>query len=169
LENLRERFDQARTKVDNGKIFVTKGDRLYSKYNNVMMTIIEDQFDGTHDLQKGMCSEKVYQDIFQKNFDRFNMSVLGVPAEKFPKHGCWENLTSALKSWGVPPEDIPSPLNIFQHMNIDTKTGRMEFTTKVPPPGTHFDLRAEMNCLAAVSACPWFGKGKPLEISIYVP
>jgi len=129
LENLRERFDQARTKVANGKIFLTQGDSLYSKSNNVMMTIVEDGFvGGTHDLQKGMCSERVYQDIFRRNFDKFNMSVLGVPFEKFPKHGCWENLSSALKPWRIPPEDIPSPFNIFQHMNIDGKTGRMEFT-----------------------------------------
>jgi uncharacterized protein len=169
LENLRERFDQARTKVANGKIFLTKGDSLYSKFNDVMLTITEDQFDGTHDLQKGMCSERVYQDIFRRNYDKFNMSVLGVPFEKFPKHGCWENLSSSLKSWGILPEDIPSPFNIFQHMKIDGKTGRMEFTDKVPPPGTYVDLEAKMNCLVAVSACPWFGKGKPLEISIYVP
>ena len=33
LHNLRERFDQARTKVLTGKIFLSEGDTLFSKLN----------------------------------------------------------------------------------------------------------------------------------------
>ena len=44
LDNLRERFDQARTKVMQGKIFISKGDQLLSKSNNVMLTIVEDTY-----------------------------------------------------------------------------------------------------------------------------
>ena len=56
-DDLAERFDQARTKVYNMKIFVTEGDKLFSKLNNHMMTMTVDQFagTGTHDLQFGMC------------------------------------------------------------------------------------------------------------------
>src|SRR5919197_6004165 len=55
--NLRERFDQARTKVYNMKIFISTGDKLVSKSIQHLMTIVEDTYkDGTHDLQKGMCS-----------------------------------------------------------------------------------------------------------------
>ena len=62
LNNVRERFDQARTKVDQGKIYVSTGDVLISKFNNVMMTIVEDGYqEGTHDLQKGMCSTSFYE------------------------------------------------------------------------------------------------------------
>lgn len=55
LDNLRERFDQARTKVLQGKIFISNGDQLISKFGNPMLTIIEDGYkeQGTHDLQKG--------------------------------------------------------------------------------------------------------------------
>ncbi|HMF48495.1 MAG TPA: DUF1989 domain-containing protein, partial [Candidatus Saccharimonadales bacterium] len=48
LHNVKERFDQARTKVNQGKIFVTTGDVLISKYNNVMQTIVKDTYRGTH-------------------------------------------------------------------------------------------------------------------------
>ena len=48
LRNVKERFDQARTKVDQGKIFVTTGDVLISKFNNVMQTIVKDTYRGTH-------------------------------------------------------------------------------------------------------------------------
>src|ERR1051325_7974109 len=54
-DNLRERFDQARTKANQRKVFLTAGDSLVSKLNNTMMTIIEDTFkEGHHDLQEGI-------------------------------------------------------------------------------------------------------------------
>ncbi|MFQ5540013.1 MAG: DUF1989 domain-containing protein, partial [Candidatus Binatia bacterium] len=54
-QNLRERFDQARTKVYNMKIFISSGDKLMSRANQHLMTIVEDTYrGGTHDLQKGM-------------------------------------------------------------------------------------------------------------------
>ncbi len=44
LNDLRERFDQARTKTNQAKIFISIGDQLISKLNNPMLTIIEDTF-----------------------------------------------------------------------------------------------------------------------------
>lgn len=169
LNNFRERFDQARTKVDQGKIYVGKGDSLISKFNNVMMTIVEDTYKGTHDLQKGMCSSSFYEKWGDKIFDIYGATwkKLGRKREASPDHGCWENLTSALKPWQIPPEDIPSPLNIFQTMVINAKTGTMRYSTKRPKPGTHIDLRAEMDCLVGISACPEGGRGKDLRVIIY--
>src|SRR5262249_60630198 len=48
-DNLQERFDQARTKANQGKIYLSMGDQLLSKVNNPMMTIVEDTFKGHHD------------------------------------------------------------------------------------------------------------------------
>jgi len=67
LHNVKERFDQARTKVDQGKIYVTTGDLLISKYNNVMMTIVKDTYRGTHDMEKGMCSTSFYKNGARKS------------------------------------------------------------------------------------------------------
>src|SRR3989338_2263610 len=59
LHDLRERFDQARTKTNQAKVFISEGDRSVSKLNNTMLTIVKDTFkEGRHDLQKGMCSRK---------------------------------------------------------------------------------------------------------------
>ena len=61
-DNLKERFDQARTKVYNGKLFLTTGDKLMGRNNQHMMTIVENaNRNGTHDLQKGMCSGYRFQ------------------------------------------------------------------------------------------------------------
>lgn len=173
LDNLRERFDQARTKVNQGKIYISKGDVLYSKSNHVMMTIIDDTYKGTHDLQYGMCSKSTY-DVWWKLRDtehwRNYFNKLGVQRrEDLPDHGCWENLTDALTPHGIAPEDIPSPFNLFQSYEISLPTGKLVrcLDRDRPEPGkpAHVEFRAEMNCLTAVSACPESGKaGKAKSI-----
>jgi uncharacterized protein YcgI (DUF1989 family) len=168
LQNLRERFDQARTKVYNMKLFVSVGDKLMGRDNQHMMTILVDRFkEGTHDLQKGMCSGYRFQLAKQEN-------RLGeyYPREikEIPDHGCYENLSRALTSYGIIPEDIPSPLNLNQHMKIDGTSGRMEHTQVRPKPGNYMDIRAEMDLLVAFSACPDLPVGgKPVDVMIFEP
>lgn len=169
LRNVKERFDQARTKVDQGKIYVTTGDLLISKFNNVMMRIVKDTYEGTHDMEKGMCSTSFYKKWGGKIFAIYGATWkrLGRKRGAAPKHGCWENLAKALKPWKVLKEDVPSPLNIFQTMVINGKSGAMRYAMTRPKPGTHMDLRAEMDCLVGISACPEGGRGKPLQVVIY--
>jgi uncharacterized protein YcgI (DUF1989 family) len=149
--NLRERFDQARTKVYNKTIFISTGDKLMSKSNQHLMTIVHDGWTGGHhDLQKGTCSAS-----------RFQLARLEGKIREYygrdwepPDHGCWENLSGVLGAYGISPEDVPSPFNINQHMEIDSVTGRMEHTTRRPQAGSYVDLRAERDLLVALSACP---------------
>jgi Domain of unknown function (DUF1989) len=50
------------------KLFVTTGDKLMGRNNQHMMTIMADGFkEGTHDLQKGMCSGYRFQLAKQEN------------------------------------------------------------------------------------------------------
>lgn len=168
LQNLKERFDQARTKVYNMKIFISTGDKLMGRDNQHMMTVVEDTFaGGTHDLQKGMCSGYRFQLAKQEG----KLKVYyhrEFKDEEIPDHGCWENLSKALKSYGIVPEDIPNPFNLNQHMKIDGATGRMEHTAIRPKPGSYVDLRAEMDLLVALSACPdLVVGGKPIDLLLY--
>jgi uncharacterized protein len=171
LHNIDERFDQARTKVYNMKIWISTGDVLYSKLNNPMMTIIEDQFagQGYHDLQYGTCSGPRFARA--KEEGRLNQYHHGddIP---IPDHGCWENLIAGFKPWGVPPEYIPSPLNVFQHVDIDTKSGEIKHSPNRPEKPIHVDLRAEMDLVVAASACPDLAApnfGQPIQATIYEP
>src|SRR5713226_5662891 len=168
LNNLKERFDQARTKVYNMKIFVSAGDKLMGRDNQHMMTIVADMFrDGTHDLQKGMCSGYRFQ-LAKKEGKLRDYYPRDIRDEDIPDHGCWENLSQALKPYGIAPEDIPNPFNLNQHMKIDGATGRMEHTTVRPETGSYVDLRAEMDLLVALSACPDLPVGgKPVDVEIY--
>lgn len=160
-DNTRERFSQARTKANQGKIYVTKGDKLYSRFNTVMMTITEDTY-GIHDLQYGMCSKWVYTSSEYKGFAS-SLQVGGGLGK--PSFGCFEILIDALSPYGIAPEDIPEPLNIFQTVEIDPKTGRMAILPGRSKPGDYIELRAEINCLIGASACP--STGKPFRISVF--
>jgi uncharacterized protein YcgI (DUF1989 family) len=167
-ENFKERFDQARTKVYNGKIFITTGDKLMGRNNQHMMTIVENtNREGTHDLQKGMCSGIRFQ-LAKKEGRLREYYHRDFKDGEIPDHGCYENLSRALAPYGIEPEDIPSPWNLNQHMIIDGKTGKMEHTTVRAKPGSYVDLRAEMDLLVALSACPDMPVGgKPLDLEIY--
>ncbi|MGB6535086.1 MAG: urea carboxylase-associated family protein [Xanthobacteraceae bacterium] len=157
-ENVRERFDQARTKANQRKIFISAGDQLISKLNNAMMTIVEDTFkEGHHDLQEGMCSRKRHELAAAKGIWEI---TYGRPVSEMPPHGCTENLGGVLAPSGIAAEDVPSPFNIFQNMIIHADTGVLEHSHIRPkPPGAQVTLRAEMNLLAALSTCPDIAAG----------
>ena len=167
--NLRERFDQARTKSNKRKIFVSTGDLLISRFNNPMLTILEDTFkEGHHDLQEGMCSRKRYELAAQKGIWEITYNR---PVSEMPTHGCTENLTGALASYDIPYEDIPSPFNLFQHMVIDGKSGLMEHSTVRPKEPAWVTMRAEMDLLAALSVCPDvpMGGSKGATLTVFEP
>jgi uncharacterized protein YcgI (DUF1989 family) len=150
--NLRERFDQARTKANQRKVFILTGHVLVSKLNNTMMTITEDTFkEGHHDLQEGMCSRKRHElaatrGIWEQTYGR--------PSSEMPPHGCTENLSGILAPYGIALEDVPSPFNIFQDMVIHP-AGELEHSLIRPgPDGASATLRAEIDLLVALSTCP---------------
>ena len=166
-----ERFDQARTKTNQAKIFISTGDILYSKRNNAMMTIVEDTFkEGRHDLQKGMCSRQRFEMVAAGQSKRVfaeGVDINPKRAEEIPDHGCWENLSHALRPWNIAPDDVPSPFNIFQCMRIDAETGIMYDTMTRPKNEAHVDFRAEMDLLVAASACPESGRGQAIRVEIH--
>ena len=171
LHDLNERFDQARTKTNQVKIFISTGDTLFSKRNNPMLTIVDDTFtEGRHDLQKGMCSRKRFEMVAKGTAKRVfaeGVDINPKKAEEIPDHGCWENLSEAVKPWNISPDDVPSPFNIFQCMRIDAETGIMYDTMIRPKEEAWVDFRAEMDCLVAVSACPESGRGQAIRLTIF--
>jgi uncharacterized protein len=171
LHDLNERFDQARTKTNQAKIFISTADVLFSKRNNPMLTIVEDTFEeGRHDLQKGMCSRKRFEMVAEGTARRVfaeGVDINPKRPEDIPDHGCWENLSAAVKPWSVAADDIPSPFNLFQCMRIDPESGVMYDTMIRPRAEAHVDFRAEMDCLVAVSACPESGRGQAIRVEIY--
>lgn len=178
LHNPRERFDQARTKANQDKVYISTGDTLHSKSNRIMMTIVEDTYKGKHDLQYGLCSKSRFDFLWENRHTEVWKNYFGkrgiTKREDFPDHGCWENMIEALKGYDIAPEDIPSPFNMFQSIEIVYPSGEMRrcLDRDRPEPGhpAHMELRAEMDCLVGVSACPELGKAgkaKPVRVQIF--
>jgi hypothetical protein len=136
-----------------------------------MLTIVADTFkEGRHDLQKGMCSRQRFEMVAAGQSKRVfaeGVDINPKRAEEIPDHGCWENLSHALKPWDIAPDDVPSPFNIFQCMRIDAETGIMYDTMIRPKNEAHLDFRAEMDLLVAASACPESGRGQAIRVEIH--
>ena len=169
--DMAERFDQARTRVYNLNIYLTEGQKVFTRYNNHMMTMIRDGFKGTgtHDLQFGMCGRDRHKRAAEEG--RLGEYLHGNAVE-LPDHGCAENLTNALAPHGVPYADIPSPLNLFQNMQIDQATGAMTRTQVRPARPVDVEFLAEMDLLVAFSACPDLASptgGREVKVAVVQP
>ena len=134
--DLAVKLSQTRTRVENNRVAVTQGHTLWTNTfpPEVMFTITGDSH-GMHDLLYPPCCRYA----LEKRFDT-------------SRDGCLENLVNALKAWRVKPHEIPDPLNLFFGVSVDD-TGGMEVRKPTSRPGSLIDLRAEMDCIVAVSTC----------------
>jgi uncharacterized protein YcgI (DUF1989 family) len=150
--DLTERFDQARTKVYNMRIWMSAGEQLYSKLNNPMMTMTADGFapEGRHDLQYGMTSRTVLVTATREGRPARWAHLEG---KTVPGRGTLEALAEALKPWGIAEHDMPMPLNLFHHTVIDTATGVIGPSPVRPVAPVAVDLRTEMDLVVALAAC----------------
>ena len=171
LHDLTDRFDQARTKVYNRTIFVTTGHKLLTRANHFLLTIKEDTYkEGTHDLQHGMCSRARFE-LAAKEGRLAQYYFREIPPDEIPDHGCWENLQDAFKGYDIAPEDIPSPFNIVQSMEVVGREGKLVWqqVRDRPEPGkpAYVELRAEIDCLVGLSACPDWKYGQPVDVKVF--
>jgi uncharacterized protein len=133
----RERLSNGRTFDYSGKIYLSTGDVLWSDRSNPMMTIVADQV-GRHDFLYSACSLDMY---------RIQYKVIGYHAN------CTDNLRSALRDFGIEPDPLPTPFNLF--MNVDVVAGgRLVFAPPKSRAGDSIVLRAEMYLAVALSSCP---------------
>ena len=66
---------------------------------------------------------------------------------------CADNLAAALRENGFATTATPSPLNLFMHIPWNAE-GRLRFEPPVSRPGDHVVLKAEIDCIVVMSACP---------------
>src|SRR5699024_737349 len=130
-----EFFSQSKTRLNNLKSRITTDDLLFSNLNNVMFSIVEDKV-GLHDLTFAPCSSYYYEKV----------------AKVGPRNGCYENLAIALKPYSIDKTMVPDPFNIFMHTNINDNY-ELTIHRPISKQGDYIDLRAEMDCLVAVTSC----------------
>lgn len=113
------------------------GDGLYTNRRRKILTLVEDSSKGDHDTLIAAC-------------DRERYILLGVTEYH---DNCTDNLFAAMQALGLTPPECPSPLNLF--MNIPwTPSGGLSFEPPTTRPGDYVTLRAELDCIVALSACP---------------
>ncbi|TYT24913.1 urea carboxylase-associated family protein [Luteimonas viscosa] len=119
------------------KLWLTRGDLLYSNRSRAMFTILEDTC-GRHDFTLTPCSKEM--------FERLYGEVEGRP-------GCEGNLAAALAPWGIGRDRIPIAFNIFMNVTVDGETGKVAVLPPLSGPGDFIRLRAEMPLVVAMTAC----------------
>ena len=133
------------------------GDALLTNHRRPILAILEDTSGGVHDTLMAAC-------------DRYRYEEFGCTEYH---DNCTDNLAAALAELGLTPPETPSPFNLF--MNIPwTGAGDLSFEAPVSTPGCYVLMRAEIDLVAAFSACPQDilpinGRaGKPVEAHFVV-
>jgi uncharacterized protein YcgI (DUF1989 family) len=71
-----------------------------------------------------------------------------------PQDGCFETISALMAPYGIQPEELPDPLNIFMNLQHDCTNGRWVLKEPVTKPGDYIEFRTETDCLVALSNCP---------------
>ena len=137
LDDRKEMISSGRYLDYAGRMFLTKGDMLYSNRSRDMLKIVEDEV-GRHDFTLTPCSK----DTFRKLYN-----------EADPQGGCQENLEAALAEYGIGPDDIPIAFNIFMHVATDPQTGEIKVLPPLSKAGQSIMFEACMDLLIGMTSC----------------
>jgi uncharacterized protein YcgI (DUF1989 family) len=128
MEHMRAAIDRIRPRP---------GDKLVTNKRRAILTLLEDTSPGVHDTFIAACDIYRYQGLGVTDYH----------------DNCADNLRAGLADLGLSPPEIPSPLNLW--MNIPIKgDGTIGWEEPVSKPGDYVVLKAEMDCIVAMSACP---------------
>ncbi|WP_366554181.1 urea carboxylase-associated family protein [Aquibaculum sediminis] len=115
-----------------------QGDTLQSRFRRPMIYFEEDGADGVHDMMIAAC-------------DQFRYEQLG---HEGPHPNCADNMHTALRRVGHSVDVVPQPINFFTNTRV-TQQGGFESPPNTVVPGGYVVLRAEMDLIAVISACPY--------------
>ncbi len=135
--NIDEFMSMEHTRSKLSKIVPAVGDSLVSTRRRPILTVTEDTSPGIHDTLLCACSPEIYEEH-------------GCP----PGHrSCEGNLHEALAELGLNVGCTPPPFNLFMNVAVGPAN---EVIRDVPKskPGDYIRLRAEMDVVVVLSACP---------------
>ena len=134
--DLSEYMSMAHTRNATWRMTPVVGECFVTNLRRPILRLVEDTSPGIHDTLIPCCDSARYAE-------------LGHPGHR----NCAQNMAEGLSALGIAPPQPPPPLNLF--MNIASgPTGRLEIVPPRSSAGDHVVLRAEMDCVVALSACP---------------
>ena len=143
------------TKPSIEKLFPHVGDSAYTNQRRRIVTVVDDTSPGQHDMQYAACDPTRYAELGVEGYHE----------------SCQENLHLALGDYSIVLDFTPQPWNLFTNFFINPDG---TFTIKAPESkaGDHIVLRAEMDAIVVVSACPQDQNltcgGRPTDIRVEV-
>lgn len=126
------------TRAVNSALFPPLGGQFVTNARRPILTLEEDATPGIHDMLIAACDPPRY----------IPLGVTGWHAS------CEENLQNAFRALGLePPRFAPQPINLF--MSTPARPdGEIEWLPAETKAGDYVQLRAELDLILAVSACP---------------
>jgi uncharacterized protein YcgI (DUF1989 family) len=119
------------------RIMPQVGDPLATNQRRPILTLTQDTSPGVHDTLLAAC------DIWRYR----NLGCRG------HHDNCRDNLFAGMAALGLVPPECPSPLNLWMNTPVG-EGGRLDWLPPVSRPGDYVVLRAELDCIVALSACP---------------
>jgi uncharacterized protein YcgI (DUF1989 family) len=135
--DVREVISSGRTIDYASRIYLTKGDPLYSNRSNVMLTIVEDTV-GRHDFLLTPCSREMFHIIY---------------GEADPHQGCFGNFAKALEPYGIAADALPTAFNCFMNVPVNGETGDIKVLPPLSKAGDKIAFRAEIDLVVGLTAC----------------
>lgn len=135
-DNYYEKTSPAHTIMKIMSLKMKVGDKIYSNYRHPMLEIIDDTA-GTHDLLMVACDSRRY--LYDYNVANHR--------------SCVDNITDLFRAYGISPSTFPNPINLFQKTEV-TQDGKLIQKGCPTKPGDFVLMKAHMNLLIAISACP---------------
>jgi uncharacterized protein len=119
------------------RIIPRPGDPLATNYRRPILTLIEDNSPGVHDTLLAACDIWRYRNLGCTEYH----------------DNCRDNLFAGMAELGLTPPECPSPLNLWMNTPVVDGLG-IDWLPPVSQPGDYVVLRAELDCIVAMSACP---------------
>lgn len=120
-----------------GSVFPSQGDALLTNRRRPILMLERDTSPGRHDTVIAACDVHRYRALGCRDYH----------------DNCTDNLHGALAMIGFPRTETPSPLNLWMNIPI-APDGRITWGEPLSKPGDYVILRAMLDCVIVLSACP---------------
>jgi uncharacterized protein YcgI (DUF1989 family) len=120
-----------------GSVFPAQGDALVTNRRRPILVLEEDTSPGRHDTLIAACDVHRYASLGCREYH----------------DNCKDNLHAALGMLGLRSHETPAPLNLFMNVPVGAD-GRIAWGEPLSRPGDSVTLRAVLDCVVALSACP---------------
>lgn len=154
-EDVSEYHSAEHTRVHVDALFPRVGQAFVTNRRRPILTLTADDSPGFHDMLCAAC-------------DPTRFAGLGVEGWHA---SCQENLRTAMAEAGFPHVEVPQPINVFMHIPVGPDGG-IGWEAAATAPGDSVTLRAELDLILCVSACPQdivrINAGNPTPIDLEI-